>query len=173
MCQPQWLCAELIESWIRMVPTSQWRSSLVGGNMLVKSGDHTGKKRNQVLLQIRNDLKLPSKAYRPSPSWRSGGHREIEGGEAAEVQELAGRLWKAGLVSERPERRAETLLGLLGEPPPLSRLSPPPPVPPLPKPRKAGQVSSSAFAFPSRCPLQAPRAALTPSSGHGHTEGPP
>lgn len=79
-----------------------------------------------------------------------------------------------GCQTERPERRAETLLRLLAEPPPLSRLSPPPPVPPLPKPRKAVQVSSCAFAFPSRCPPQVPRAALTttPGSGHGHTEGP-
>lgn len=69
-----------------------------------------------------------------------------------------------GCRAERPERQAETLLRLLEEPPPLSRLSPPPLVPPLPKPRKAVQVSSCAFTFPSRCPPQDPRAALSPPS---------
>lgn len=79
-----------------------------------------------------------------------------------------------GRRGESPECWAEAIIGLQEEPPPLSRLSPPPPVPPLPKPRKAVQVSSSAFAFPSRCPLQTPRAALRPParSDHGHTEGP-
>lgn len=152
----------------RIVPVSQ-RGRLVSRSMLAKSRDHSGKaRRDQVLLQIRKDLKPPSKAcYCPGPS-RSRGRPKMEGGggrgwEGAEVLALAGGLWEAGLGAEgeSPECWAEALLGLLEEPPPL-RLSPPPPVPPLPKPRKAVQVSSSAFAFPSRCPLQVPRAALSP-----------
>lgn len=64
----------------RIVPVPQ-RGRLVSRNMLAKSRDHSGKaRRDQVLLQIRKDLKPPSKAYYcPGPS-RSRGRPEMEGG---------------------------------------------------------------------------------------------
>lgn len=64
----------------RIVPVSQ-RGRLVSRSMLAKSRDHSGKaRRDQVLLQIRKDLKPPSKAcYCPGPS-RSRGRPKMEGG---------------------------------------------------------------------------------------------